>query len=180
MFELLHAFTTKLDALRFGMTDFNTATDASGNEASEWNYGDNFGGHASSVSAGSSFTPYATMHHAADATGGMFGKWAVDMPENLPTLDLHPCETMFAHADGKDLGYSNVDVCKEKFAMGKHMGGDYMKHVRKVNAYNEARANGEDHTSAYDFAIEAEKTLKNSNTTGPGARGGHNVVTWGA
>ena len=73
MFELLHAFTTKLDALRFGMTDFNTAADASGNEASSWNYGENFGGHATTVSAGSSFTPYATMHHAADANKKSWG-----------------------------------------------------------------------------------------------------------
>ena len=151
MFELLHVFTTKLDSLRFGMTDFNTASDASGNEAASWNYGENFGGHATSVSAGSTFTPYATMHHAADATGGMFGQWAVDAPNNyvIPALDLHPCETMFAHADGRSVqGLPDVDYCKDLY---ENMDGADVY----VDAYNDLRATGVDHQEAIGGAITA-------------------------
>ena len=155
MFELLHAFTTKLDALRFGMTDFNTAPDASGNEAPSWNYGENFGGHATSVSAGSTFTPYATMHHAADATGGMFGNWAVDMPENniIPALDLHPCETMFAHNDGASPVYDDVETCKVR----NDPAYKYAKkwHSAYVKTYNDLRASGVDHDEAHDAGIDA-------------------------
>lgn len=159
MFELLHAFTTKLDALRFGMTDFNTAADASGNEASSWNYGENFGGHATTVSAGSSFTPYATMHHAADATGGMFGNWAVDMPENyiIPALDLHPCETMFAHADGASLGlgYHSVEACKNYNDPDSGAGAGYNKNAAYLKTYNDLRAAGVDHDEANAAGVAA-------------------------
>jgi len=154
MFELLHAFTTKLDALRFGMTDFNTAPDASGNEAPSWNYGENFGGHATSVSAGSTFTPYATMHHAADATGGMFGNWAVDMPENniIPALDLHPCETMFAHADGARIAFGSVEDCQNHI---HHRNSDIAKpNAAYVKTYNDLRASGVDHREASNTAAD--------------------------
>jgi hypothetical protein len=135
-------------------SDFNTASDASGNEAASWNYGENFGGHATSVSAGSTFTPYATMHHAADATGGMFGQWAVDAPNNyvIPALDLHPCETMFAHADGRPLAgtLGDLDACKAAYDADNSYGSDVY-----VDTYNDLIATGVDHQEAHQGGFDA-------------------------
>jgi len=125
MFELLTAFhgmshVQQLygsSTIEFGAQDISNQADAIGNQAADWNYGNDYGGHGTAVSSGSAFSPYSTIHHDAAATGGMFGSWAVDAPLDSPVMGEHPCTTFIAHHDAH--GSTNMtmpmDVCKSAY-----------------------------------------------------------------
>mmetsp|Transcript_39216 Transcript_39216/g.63198 ORF Transcript_39216/g.63198 Transcript_39216/m.63198 type:complete len:162 (+) Transcript_39216:248-733(+) len=152
MFELLTAFhgmshVQQLygsSTIEFGASQIGNQADTSGNQAADWNYGNDYGGHGTAVSSGSTFSPYSTIHHDTTSTGGMFGSWSVDAPLNSPILSEHPCETFQSHNDSSTYGDTWLAFCKNS-------------PNRYVNAYVDAFKSGASRTEATDIAVAGEQ-----------------------